>query len=346
MSQERQPYANVRRLESRCNTIDTKEILKKEIYKAGNEYDSGFNFGVGGGGLVPGSGSSGSGSSGGGTPPYGFDDWEFYFDSMARDGTSDLINGEIKWNLVNLNNNTDLKNIIQMALDNFYFPRMVTDSTHPDYFYYRKLYMLVTTAPSTQMVNGQNNIRFHFEFDVDNINSTCVRLVPVRRSFFFRLPLTSLTEFNVRFLVPIGNTLGGLRRVSLPTDTVAVRSVAGTNPGQFEILGGFLATNLLGPVGALLPAPGVAVFFNGFSSGNAAIDAQINDPNGVFAVTVIDPTHFTVSVSIAGVLTPVDFTAIGVVNAIMSIPKNRIAFPLRFTCVQSHYTNYIVVGHE
>ena len=335
MSQERQPYSNIRRVQRRCAPVDMHEVMKQEIYRQSYDADTNFRFGLGAGTT-----STSGGSVGGVIPPaagiVGFEDTELYFDSVGRDTSSDTANGELKFSITNINNNQDLRNCIELMVTPMYFPRISNPAVPaaPDYFFYRRVYMQITNLPSTQGILATNGNQFHFEFEVMNISSIAVLLVPLKNTFFLQRPITSLSEIDVRFMVP-----HGFRRIPLPKDTLAIASVSpGTNPARFLVLAGD-TTAALGPIGVPV-APGVAVYITNFVSPNGLINAQVNAAAGLFVTNIIDAFTFEV----AGI----DLTPLGVAsyNATAIVPKNRIAFSMRFTSTRDQLTNYIVVGHE
>jgi hypothetical protein len=71
----------------------------------------------------------------------GFEDSEFHFDSLDRDTSSDLRNGELKWSVSTLNNNQDIKNCIEIRVGPMFFPKVIADASKPNFFYYRRVYM-------------------------------------------------------------------------------------------------------------------------------------------------------------------------------------------------------------
>jgi hypothetical protein len=197
-------------------------------------------------------------------------------------------------------------------------------------------------APSNQAVLAPNNNKFHFEFRVENINGQAVRLVPVKKSFFFQRPIISITDFQIRFMVPPNTANSAVyKKIPIPADTVPILSLlnagVGYNPIRFQITSADL-TNILGPVGST-GSPGLAVYINGFQSTDPALNISVNNPNGVYVATIIDDTTFELS-TIDGSTITAQFAAS------MYIPKNRIAFPVRFTTVRDQLTNYIEVTHD
>lgn len=382
MSQERQPYANVQRAQSRCNAIDTHEILKGEIFRQGYATDTNFRFGL----NVP---VSVGGSPVGGPPAsvVGFEDWEIYFDSVYKNGAiSDLPNGVIGFPLSTLNNNKDLKNVIEMTIQPFYFPRitnprvqldpinypsLVLTTSSPDYFFFRRMYLQVVNMPFGQAVQANNSVQFHWELQIDNLNSVAVLLTPLKQSFFLQRPLQTLSEIQFRFMVPLD-----FRSVPIPVETLPVQMVIPpTNPARFRILNttdGSEAMNLLVPPAIIqnksppdplqipIPAiapPGIAVFLSGASltdgggTHNLIVEQMVNGVNGVFITAVINTEAPNLTPKYIFEVGDIDATlglpAITVSNTfVMIVAYRRIAFPMRFTCVKDQLTNYITVSHE
>jgi hypothetical protein len=336
MSQERQPYSNVRRVQNRCNAIDTHEVLKQEIYKQGYDYDTNFRFGFNQAptmGGAPGTPATPTPTMGGPSGPgVGFEDYELHFDTLNKDTSSDLENGEVKWSITSINNSQDIKNCIQIKVGPFFFPKVSNATGNPDYFFYRRVYMQILGLPSTQAILAPNGNQYHFEFEVENLNSIAVRLNPLKDTFFFQRPITSLTEFQVRFMVP-----HGFKKVALPADKVTLISVNNSNPARFTIVGGELTTEVLGALGATT-APGIAVYISGFTTADTAINNAVNTTEGVYISNIVNSTSFEIS--------GIDLTGIAASNATMVIPKNHIAFPVRFTTVRDQLTNYVSAIHE
>jgi hypothetical protein len=340
----RDPYSNVMRVQNRCEGIDTHELGKQEIYRQGYEGDTGFRFGLSGSVLPPLTGGVVSTAtvgnpSGAGV---GFEDVELFFDSTQRDTSSDYTNGEIKWAVQPLNNAADIKNCIQMHVGPFFFPKIYAATGKPEFFYFKRVFVEFQNAPSSQAVLGPNNNKFHFEFEVQSLTGQAVKLIPIKPSFFFQRPLTSITDFQLRFSVPpTTSAVSAFKRIPIPKDTVTIVSALsggfGFNPIRFRITG-VDTTTVLGPVGTT-GTPGIAVFITGYNSANPLINAAVNNVAGVYVTNIVDSVNF----EIAGI----DASALVAQSvATMYIPKNRIAFPIRFTSVRDQLTNYIEVGHQ
>jgi hypothetical protein len=326
----RSPYSNVTRPRNRCPVEDPKEWMKKEMTRQGNDAESGYRFGAmgvfGGGG---GSAATGGGASG----DTGFEDVELYFDSFRKnDADSLLSNGTLSYSVASMNNNLDLRNVVQMHITPFFFPRIEGDTARPDYFFYRKLYIYVQSLSSTNAVHASLSNHFHWEFDVDNLNSVAVELTPAKPDFYFPVPLNALSNITFQFLRP-----KAFNAVDIPNDSVRVRSVAGSNPGQFVLLNGDLTTTVFGPVG-IPTSPGYAVEVTGFASSDATINTDMNDVEGNYVTEILTTTTFSMSAF--------NFAAlVADYEADMYVMKNRIAFSVRFTCIKTQSTNYITPTH-
>lgn len=310
--------------------IDTHEILKQEIHKRTADEGSLYRFG-----MLPKYPSVAS-------PPHvddvGFEDVEIYFDTIHRDRTTEISNGELSWNIPPLNFDLSISNCIQIHLNEFYLPNVLTDIGEPDFFYYRRVFLEYRDAPNNQAVLGANGNRFHFEFAVENITGQAVRLVPLKNSFFFNRPINTLSSFRIRFAVPATSPTS-FRRVPIPNDLINVTTELlgglGYNPIRFRITGDL--TNVIGRVGVL--STPVAVTFTNYQSNVPLVNNQINNPDGIFVTNIIDDNVF----EIAGINgNTVNIPA----AATMLVMKNRIAFPVRFTSVVDRPTNYIDVNHS
>jgi hypothetical protein len=380
MSQERDPYGNVKRVQNRCNQIDMQEVLKREIYKQSYNNDTSFKFGYNvsiAGGAAP---VGGAGSSIGPGAGVGFEDWEIYFDSVTKNGAiSDLPNGIVGFSITDINRSEDLKNIIEMTIPRFYFPRIANPTAQadplyplvapsPDYFFNRRVYLEVVNFPSTQAVQAGNNMKYHWEFEVRNLNSVAIELVPLKESFFLHRPLNSLQEIQFKFFIP-----NGYASIPIPLDTIPIAMIfPPTNPIRFitvpnsdEALNFLIPpTSEIGlsqvapnppfpylPIPAIA-APGISVFITGFESNtpqNSVLDGLINNPTGVFVTAIINdqvppaiPRYVFEIGGIDGTLAPTP-TVSNITTMVLGY--RRIAFPIRFTCIRDQLTNYIAVNH-
>lgn len=311
---------------NRCLTPNIHDMLRKEIYSQDKEPD---NPNVDGGNAPTGSGSLQ-------TPmniAQSFVDYELFFDSLYTDLTSPLLTGQISFSVVNLNSFNPLQNIIEARVGNFYFPNIITTG-NTDYFYYRRVYLKIAGTTQQSSVQAANGFTYHFEFDIQNLSSTSLQLLPVKEVYYFQIPLTSINTITFNWYSPLGTQ--GFVPIPIPSSKVLVQAVAGANPGGFTIITG--ATNGtadIAPIGAIAP-PGIAVFFSNFTSDDPVANASVNAPTGIYATNILSITSFQVNVSFAGVATSTP--------TYMVIGKNRIAFPMRFTCL-SPTQNGVIAAH-
>jgi hypothetical protein len=347
------PYANVRRQQNRCG-IDVRELLKQEIYKQGYDPDTDFRFGFNAPVMA-----SPTGTTLAPPPPAasgtGFEDIYIYFDSRRRNTTSNLTLGELAWSISAINNNNDIRNCVEMRIDEFFFPRVYNPTGKPEFFYYLRVFAEIFSAPSSQVMLGPDGNRFHFQFDIDNITGQAVKLtaVPTRNAaggaYFFPRPVQSMADMQIRFSVPPTTSAAvPFIRVPIPNETVSIQMVlngaVGYNPIRFSIIAPD-DTTTLAPVGSTVTSTsaGVAVFLSGFLSNDSTLNTTINNnsagTNGLYVTNVLSSTQF----EIAGINAT---TITGAYTASMYIPKNRIAFGIRFTCVRNQLTNYIDASHD
>lgn len=354
MSQNKQTYTNLPRINNRYNQLDTHEILKQEIYKKPQERATDFKLGKPILSAYPDDEFSDIGVRTGAN----FDDTELYFDSVNRDGGSDMAHGEIKWYIPVLNNSADITNCIQFHIGKFFFPKIYASSGHPEYFYYKRIFVEITNAPSSHAILGPNGNKFHFELEINGLTGQAMELIPIKSSFFLQRPMSNLSELTLRFSTPSNTFPNNWRRIPIPPERVQIvmkldtgltppPDYLGYNPARFSIVGGE-TTSILGPVGST-GSPGIAVFITGFNSNDPAVNVAINDVEGIYVTNILNSTDFEIGSIDATTVTanlpsPAQIPSTGSVT--MYIPKNRIAFPLRFTSSRNVATNYIGVSHE
>lgn len=269
---------------------------------------------------------------------YGFEDYEIYLDSTARDQISDLDNGVIQWAITPYNGGQEIRNIAEIFVSKFIFPRIqYQDPAAPDFFYFRRVFVEIMNTPAQNAIIAPNTNRFHFECEVTDINSQAVTLVPLKQTFFFRRPIDSLGLLQLRFSVPnkVPGRIGGFEYIKVPKENVFVNLIAGSNPARFTMVNG--TTELLAPIGVLPAGEGIAVYMSGAATGSPAITDAINSTAGVYVTNIIDSTTFVVGSIDASV-------AIASTNIRMYVPKNRIAISTRITSVQPYVTNYIDIS--
>lgn len=335
--------SKVRKVSCRSNTIDTHEILKREILRSPDESD--YKFGVAidlqnntqtetnNTSQVTNTTNTTVSNSQPAASTVGFTNTEFYFDSISKDGTSDINGGEIKFQINTLNNGNPIQNIVQLKVGSFYFPSVQNPASSPQFYFFRRVYAQITNLPSTQSVLAGNNKSYHFEFEVENVNSIAVKLVPIRDTFVLQRPLNSLDSITLRFMVPLN-----FSRIPIPQDSLVVTTVNGSNPAQFTIVGTY-TTAILGDVGTPV-APGIAVSLSGISTPDVTINNILSNSAGIYVTRIVDSTTFEIN----GVdfSDPTNFPPAGpTYDANLYIFKNRIAIPMRFTSVSPQITNYI-----
>lgn len=323
----------VRRITNRCNSIDTHELLKQEIYKQGaGDTDNNYQLGVT---ADPNSAAASAIQSV--APPSGVTgiaDTYLYFDSRAKDQSSNLASGQMKFSVVNLNNQQPIDNLVEMRIaSSFYFPIPPYPAGVPSFYFFKRLYMQIASLPTTQSVLAQNGRTFHFEFDMDTSSSIAVKCSPTLDTFYFVQPITTMTDFNLQFTVPDGFT-----PVPIPNDTIAIAPISNTNPAQFQVLGldtAFLSIGLVG-----VPVPTVAAFITGFQAayGSNLLNSTVETTQGLFIDNVLSSNIFSVSALNFSGVTFVQ--AVGSMAPSMFLPKNRFAFMMRFSSIKQQNTNY------
>lgn len=344
MSLMREPYTNIRKTQNRSNKIDTHELLKAEIAKQGDETN--YVFALPSGPVTNPTINVAQSITPAVTGQVGVNDIHIQFESEVMSGMSGLQTGQMSFSIPILNNNLPIDNCTHIRIGKFYFPLIRNDANSPEYYFFRRIYMQITSITSNQVVRMANSNDYHFEFDIENLNSVSVLLNPVNDIFYFRQPITSMSTFDVRFFAP--NGIGGYRNISLPKHRVTVRSVPNSTPfARFEIIGDDI-TNLIdsalipntypSPVIPLTPNPPIAVYMRGFNSSNANINNQVNSSQGLFV------TGFVLNFNTFQIAS-LDFNGFNeAVTCTMYIAKNRISFPIRFSTINTN-NNYLLPNH-
>jgi adhesin HecA-like repeat protein len=319
----RGPYSNVQRTRDRCGQINIKDQLKQEILKQDRYNDNSYRFSM--------NNTIDNGAVLGRAVEYGFEDYDLYFDSLFNRSGGNISNGTLTYTITDINNTQDIKSCVEIKIGSFYFPNIINDIAVPDYFFFRRVYLQIVNLPSTQGILTADSKRYHFEFEVENYNGIAVKLVPIRDTFYFRQPITSLSDIEFRFM-----TTHNFRAIRIPKDRVTAVSVLNSNPAVFTILGGD-QTLAIGPIGAA-PAPGYAVYITGFDSSDANLNSIVNSPDGIYITDILSLTTFSINT--------LNFADIPPLTVNVVIAKNRIAFNLRFTCVKDVKTNYLTAVHN
>lgn len=334
----RKPGCGLPRVNPNPNAIDLKQLQMQELSRQDDAQYRGFG---GSDDVTFASASLSNTKKGPATVTvdnYGFETIDLYFDSLHRNRTTNLLLGEITWNITQLNNAQGLPNIVSIDLEPFYFPNIVRGANEPSFFYARRVFIQILGLASTQTTRGPNGQQFHFECRVDNVTNDgqAVLLTPLRPRFIFSQPVTEMTALQLRFSVP-KTEIGAITPLSIPipVENIVIRSLTtggfGYNPIRFTVIGA--TTSILGNIGALT-APGVAVFISGYASNSATTNSAVNNQIGVFVTNIIDASTF----EIAGI----DATTVTAnYDAIMYIPKNRIAFCMHFGTIVTKITNHV-----
>lgn len=326
------PYKNVGNRGTKYGNfgIDVKEAyLKKEIARQGGESTVDFsavsNWSSGPSQQAPSQQAPSDSALSSAT-----DDVYLYFDSTARDFTSDIAGGELKFNISTINNQKPVDNVISLRINSFYFPRVSAAATVPDYFFFDRVYVQIgsSSMPSSQAVLAQNGNRYHFECEIATLNSVAIKLTPIEPVYIFPRPIQSISDITFNFMVPLN-----FRNIVIPNDTLQVRAVAGTNPGQFVIL----PTNDTSAIGAVgVPvAPGVAVYISNFNSASTTLNNLANSATGYFVDNIVSTTLVTIStlnLATLAVDTP----------CVMIVAKNRVGIEARFKSIRGQLTNGLV----
>ncbi len=260
-------------------------------------------------------------------PEIGFEPYNFLFNSIYKDGSSNQSNGIIGFAIGDLNSSQSIKNIVKLKCSSFWIPRITFPATSPDAFFFLRVYLSMLTFSGNQAVLASQSKRFQFEFQVSNINGTGVELTPIRDTFVFKQPILAMTGVQFQFQVP-----PFLKPLPLPADTLQVQAVPGSNPGIFNLLEPGASTSAIGPLGAQ-PAPGVALYVENFQSTDANINNAVNFLGGFYAINNTSLTQFQVNLDFTTLLASTTCTVI--------VAKNRIAIPMEATCVTDHETNYV-----
>lgn len=332
----RQPYEELQPTFNRGSEGDIQEHLKTEIYRQGQQKDYGYR-------LQTASGVSSS--SGPITREVGFASNYIHFTSASKIDSSRSNDGELTFSIPVFNNNNAIQNLVKFRMHSLYFPRIEGPVTQPDTYFFRRLYVLVKPLP-TNSVLGANSSQHHFEFDVENITSVAVDCRPLgkegeRGEFVFSKPVTQLSDITFQFLVP-GFGIRPLVPLSLPQDTLAVRTVPNTNPARFIVLGDGQTTAPLGQIGPA-PAPGIAVYFANLATTNNNLNNEVNDQQGQYVTTIVNSTTFEVA-NLNFTVAPVNVTAYPL-NVF--IAKNRIAFTVEFMTIRANEaTQFIDITHK
>lgn len=327
------PYSNMPAPNSRRKFVDTHELLKKEMFEQTGSAALGDAISQAGDDIfgpsslplaqkdqkkpeetVPGPLSLGN---------EGVIDRFIYFDSDAKsNGASNLANGVIAWAVSVLNQNKPIDNIIQMEIYTFYIPEIDTGVNFPQYYFYKRVTILLQEM-QTSAILAQQNIRFHFEMEVQpaGIANLLQPANNVNSIFTFSKPFIEISLASFQFRAPI-------KTLEFPQDIYDYVSVAGTNPARIQTIGDHGIT-----IGGQ-----VSIFSRDFASNVGNIDALINSPDGQLLTAISSTVLEFPAAAIVGF----SFASVGVVQGNLTIGFRRVAFTMRFRSITDERTNRIV----
>jgi hypothetical protein len=281
-------------------------------------------------------------------PQTGYDDTYVLCDSLYKEPATGNQTGSMTFDLTKLNNGRGLEGVVQVKLGTFTLPNIPRPLNRPLYHFYRGVYLHVPQFPTQQSVKITPTQQYHYKINIDNTNSIAVSAAPDDPNFYFSQPITNLERITFNFLMP-----SDFRAMTLLTDKLYVRPVLDfTN--QFEIIDPNGSTQDIHPHNtditpyefALDDEPNnmteVVVVFKDMISGDATTDMEINNPEGVMVTRILSPTRFEVGLNSTFVWTSTDM---GPYNPYIIIAKNRVAIPLRFSCLRKNPTNYSTPVH-
>lgn len=312
---------------TRC--IDIREILKQEIKKSdglGNSIDPTFN-----------QTTSSDGTTSTPANKYGFEDTEIYFDSSQADTSSDLSTGEIKWDINLINNFSGIKNCIEISVGDIIMPKIMIDSVNTDFLYENKVFMEISNLTTQQSIIANNNNKYHFEFHVEPLTNYTVKLVPIKKTFFFQRPITSITNLNIKLYVPSTTRSFLFKPIPLPATVISIKSVPddGTNKEYTWTINTPMNDAYI--FDQLNQNTAIAYYISEYISPDTAANNYLTNPNGFYGLTATAKDQFYMTNEFASSIIPPT-------DAYMLIPKNRISFSVRFTSVVNQVTNYVHIN--
>lgn len=171
---------------------------------------------------------------------------------------------------------------------------------------------LDSRSPAWDLINGGNNIKRNYQltYNLDQMSGGRARFLP-DDGYVFDVPLTAVTQINLRVLAPSGP-------YAFPIDFIVVTVIAQGMPTILQHFVNGVPTNHGLNSGDI-------VSFLDFQSDSASLDLSVNRFEG-WEVTVINPTTFSVDF---------DTTGVTLVNNSPSIyiEKYRFSFEFIFYCL-------------
>jgi len=304
-------YKNPQRNGNRCDAVDIHEMMKREIKRGGG--DSGGNYNM-----------MQVGTSGGvaqqnqqqiTNKEIGIKDTYIYFDSATAEAFNNS-DGSMTFSIQNRNNQIPIENVIEMEVNEFYFPKVVTLPTQPDFYFYGRTTMVIDEIKTAQSIQGTNNFRFHFEFNVTPAG-IAVLFTPIENKFIFMKPIRDLQQVTFIYKAPT-------KVIPIPQE-ILVGIVSLANIVTFSVPHG------------LDPAASHTIYFAQFITVNAPTQAILSDPNGMLLL----PANITstTTITLPGVV--FDPTDAGK-NITIYVGARKIAFTMRFRSIVDYKTNNII----
>lgn len=295
-------------------------------------------------------------------PKHGIVDYYLHFDSQNKDISSTSSNpGTLVFSLKDLGNNLGnvLNNIIEMEiLGPLYLQKILTDDTLPDFYFMKKVYMIIKEFSTSQSVQSYNGKRYHFDFDVDDAG-VAVRLTPLYPKIIFPTPvnLTS-ASLTFNFTVPMN-----FKDVPLNNDTLYIYPDASSNAAMYAASARLITTtphNIHVKYGgrnqAILPTYGaglalsstppnewVACYVTDFISSDATVNTTMTSPTGHMITKLYSNTNIEIG---GGTENNIDFST----PANLRLPYSPLTLvagsPPLFSTVGSsfNYNHHLSVG--
>lgn len=322
--QSQQPMSAVMKPSNTRKAVDVHELLKRELY-------SQANIPLQLGGVVP---SGGGGSEFLQSGRFGVVDRFFYLDSSARSSSSDLSIGRIAYDLQTLNQNKPVTNIIEMEINDFYFPEIPKGVNFPAYFFFRRMLISIIEMEAQAIFAENSTFRFHFEMDISSAGISNLATNTRHSKFIFTNPFRDISNITFRFNAP---TYRGLKNVVFPQDIFRFAAIPLAVGGTFG--GATIATTQ--PHG-LTVGDDVSIFITDFSTGIPAIDNNIGSPS-YYDGHLVRVISTTVLEFRAAAVVGFDFTTLlTATQGNLLIGFRRMAFTMRFRSITPEETNQIV----
>ncbi len=332
------PYMQVYR--SRCNDQDIKSILIAQMNAQGEgsipggaDYRWNFDATTSQQPPTPSSGQylpttpapkpeSSISSSLSPNSKFGISDRYLYFDTLST-LTSSLSQGEVTFSVPALNNNFPLENIIEMEIGSFYFPDIVSPNYYPSPFFYNRVTMIIKEVSAQQTIQGSDNFRFHFEFDVSPAGIAKL-LTPVNAKYIFTKPINSLQQVTFQFRNP-------RYPIPLPIQSLVIPWVKPSAPASFNLVGSGAPTQA-----STTYAIQILNWVPNQPTSTATSTAIIERTGGNLGD--VDPTNSFMTLQDAASSIGITDTVTGANVLFMA---NRFAFVIRFRLLINDITQYI-----